>query len=113
MDEVGVKVWVFVATIFFSPKHSNITKIQKNRKKTSGVQKVHAPNIEGSPPKNHLDVSHFFYSPLARQKGGGSTLPPPPPAFEFIFCSHPTLGAPYFYPVDNGYPSGVTSHSKK
>jgi hypothetical protein len=96
MDEVGVKVWVFVATIFFSPKHSNITKIQKNRKKTSGVQKVHAPNIEGSPPKNHLDVSHFFTRPSPDRKGVDPPFLPPLRPLNSSFVPTPPLGPRIF-----------------
>ena len=116
MDEVGVKVWVFVATVFILAR--NIVILQKNKKteKTHQVFKKFTCRTSKDPRQKISLMYHiFFYSPLARQKGGGSTLPPPP-AFVFIFCSHPTLGgyvAPYFYPVDNGYPSGVTSHSKK
>ena len=65
------------------------------------------------------DVIHFFYSPLARRKKGvDAPFPPPPPPPRPLYSSFvptPPLGgyvAPYFYPVDNGYPSGVTSHSK-
>ena len=118
MDEVGVKVWVFVATIFFSPKHSNITKIQKNWKKTHQVFKK-ITRRTSKDPRQKITLMYHIFLPAPRQTERGWIHPSSPPLrpLNSSFVPTPPLGGTwppsYFYPVDKGYPSGVTSHSKK
>ena len=63
------------------------------KKNTSGAQKDHAPNIEGSPPKNQLDVSHFFLlTPRQTERGWIHPSSPPGLCIHLLFPPHPWGG---------------------
>ncbi len=91
----------YVATIFFFFFFRTRKKAYYHRKKQNTKSWIPCESLPPTPKRGRGVECRI------------APLPLPPPALYPSFCSPPRKGCAFFYPVDNGCPSGVTSHLKK